>query len=96
MTLAAPRVLARLELLVERVEDQDACFGVGASAGWVDANHCIFLSAEGADAGLVDRKRRGLDRVANEDATHRRASTGRERVAALAAASWVAAGQLSA
>ena len=36
---------------------------LGANAGWVDANHCIFLSAEAADAGLVDRKRNCLDRV---------------------------------
>ena len=53
-------------LLVERVERQDARFGVGANAGRVDANHCIFLSAETANAGLVDRERNRLDRVANE------------------------------
>ena len=59
MAYTLPRVLARLKLLVERVEGQDARFGVGASAGWVDANHCIFLSAEGTDASLVDRERNG-------------------------------------
>ena len=66
MAYTLPQVFAKLKrvLLVERVESQDARFGVGASAGWVDANHCIFLSAESADAGLVDRKRNGLDRVA--------------------------------
>src|SRR5580765_4468441 len=90
MAYTLPRVLARLKLLIERVEGQNARFGVGASASWVDANHCIFLSAEGADAGLVDRKRSGEDCVASEDATHRRASTGGERVSALTAARRVA------
>ncbi len=49
--------LARLKpaLLVEGVEGLNARFGVGADAGWIDSNHCIFLRTEAADAGLVDR-----------------------------------------
>src|SRR5665811_2453441 len=73
-------------LLVERVEGQDARFGVGAHAGRVDANHCIFLSAESANARLVNRERNRLRRITYVDATHNRAGTRGERVAALAAA----------
>src|SRR5215475_10336636 len=77
-------------LLVERVEGQDARFGVGADASRVDANHCIFLSAEGANTGLVDRDRNRDNCVTNVNATSNRASTSREQVAALSAAGRVA------
>ena len=40
-------------LLVERVEGQDGRFSVRARTQWVDANHAIFLGAEGANTGLV-------------------------------------------
>jgi hypothetical protein len=39
------------------VERQDTGFGVGANAAWVDANRCILLRAESADADLIDRVR---------------------------------------
>src|SRR5450432_3353675 len=78
---------ARTSLLVERVESQSARFGVGANARWVDANHCIFLSAEAANAGLVDRKRHRHSDVAYVDAGDCSARTSRELVTALTAAS---------
>src|SRR5580765_3685869 len=85
----SPRYFAKLQLLVERVESQDARFGVGALSSRVHANHCLFLSAEAANTGLVDGDRRRLDGVANVDATSHRACTGREHVAALSAAARV-------
>jgi hypothetical protein len=68
-----PRVLARTVLLVQRVEDQNRCFGVRAGARGIDANHCIFLGAECANTGLVDRKRSRHNRITGVDATHNRA-----------------------
>src|SRR5690242_676773 len=52
-------------LLVERVECQDARFVVGANAQWIDANHSIFFRAESTDTSLVDRDRLSLNRVSN-------------------------------
>ena len=85
LRLYPSRVSPDETLLVERVEGQDARFGVGASARRVDTNHCIFLSAEAANAGLVDRKRNGNDRIAYVDATHNRARASGERISALTA-----------
>src|SRR5579872_305574 len=74
------------KLLVERVEGQDARFGIGARTGWVDANHTVFLSAEGADTSLVDRQRNCQSDVSNVDATSDRARTSRELIARLSTA----------
>jgi hypothetical protein len=41
------------QLLVKRVENQDARFGAGARSSRIDANHSIFLGAESANTGLV-------------------------------------------
>jgi hypothetical protein len=64
-------------------------FGVRASARGVDANHCIFLGAECAKTGLVDRKRSRHNRITGVDATHNRARARSGLEAALAAASEV-------
>ena len=66
------------KLLVERVEGQDARFGVGARTGWVDANHTVFLSAERANTSLVDGDRNCQGDVSNVDATSNRSGTSRE------------------
>src|SRR5258708_26629098 len=70
MTYPARVSRNQIVLLVERVEGQNARFGGGADAGWVDANDRIFLSAESANAGLVNRKRHGHGDVAYVDAAH--------------------------
>src|ERR1035438_6264990 len=67
--LYPPRVLARTVLLVQRVEGQNRRFGVRAGARGIDANHCIFLGAECANTGLVDRKRSRHNRITGVDAT---------------------------
>src|SRR6476660_9744567 len=56
-------------LLVKRVEGADTRFGVRANTRRVDANHCIFLSAEATNASLVDRDRHRVHGVADVDAT---------------------------
>jgi hypothetical protein len=65
-------------LLVERVEGQNACFRVGANASRVNPNDGVFLGAEGADTGLVDRDRNCHYGVTNVNATGDRAGTSRE------------------
>ena len=77
-------------LLVERVERQDARFGVAARTSRVDANDRIFLSAERADTSLVDRDRHSQGSVSNVQASRYRTGTRSKQVAALAAASRVA------
>jgi hypothetical protein len=57
----------RSRLLVEGIECQDARFSVGANASRVNPNYCIFLSAEPAEASLVDRDRHRLHGVADVD-----------------------------
>lgn len=65
-------------LLIQRIEALDARFGVRTSSCRVDANDCIFLSAEAADPGLVDRKRNRLHGVADVRAAGYSAGAGRE------------------
>src|ERR1035438_1508725 len=86
-----PRVLRQIKrsLLIERIEYEDARFSRGANARWVDANHCIFLSAEAADTGLVDRVRNRLHRVSHVHAADHSASARGELIATLTAASGV-------
>src|ERR1035437_8918472 len=87
MAYTLPQVLARIKraLLVKRVEGEDGRFRVRASAQGVDANHCIFLGAEAANAGLVDRKRDRLDPIAYKDTGYGGAGGGGERISTLAA-----------
>src|ERR1039458_2512346 len=80
----------RPALLVQRIEGLDAGFGGGANARRVDANHCVLLRAESANAGLVDRKRNRFGRIAYVDAARDCARASGERVAALAATRRVA------
>src|SRR5215467_10524087 len=88
--LYPPPGTCQTELLVERVEGQDARFGVRALSGCVDTNNRVFLSAEATNTGLVDRDRRSLNHVANVDAVHCGSGTSHEHVARLSAASRVA------
>src|SRR5215831_3392014 len=85
-----PQVLRQNALLVERVEAEDGRFGVGASACRIDTNHCIFLSAETANTGLVDGQRTCLNAVANQDGAGKGSRSGVERVSALSAARRIA------
>ena len=87
--LYPPPGTCRIELLVERVERQDARFGVRALTSWVDANHTVFLSAESTDTSGVDRQRSRRSRVTDIDATSSRSSSGNKRVTALTTASRV-------
>src|SRR5471030_2261411 len=57
-----------VQLLVERVENQDTRFGNRANAGRIHADHCIFFRAECANAGLVDGDRCTLDGITYVDA----------------------------
>ena len=88
--LYPPRVLCQKELLVERVEAEDARLGGRALSRRVDANDRIFLSAERADTSLVDGQRSRQNGVANVHATSLRTTRSAERIAALAAARRVA------
>jgi hypothetical protein len=65
-------------LLVERVKRQDARFSGGANASRVDANHCILLSAETTNTGLVDCDRDRLYGVTDIDCTGLCSTTGGE------------------
>jgi len=80
----------RIVLLVQRVKRKDARFGVRALSRRVDTNDSVFLSAEAANTGLVDRNWRRLNGVANVDAVDRGSRSGREHVARLSAASGIA------
>src|SRR5215475_11468617 len=88
--ITAPTQRMRIVLLVQRIERQDARFGVRALSGGVDTNDGVFFSAEAADTGLVDRDRGCLNGIANVDVVHRGSRTGREHVAGLSTASGVA------
>src|SRR6266566_1751 len=77
-------------LLVQRIEALDARFSGGAESGWVDAKQCIFLRAEGFNAGLVLRNRFPEHRIAYVEATHGGGDAAGEEISALAAVSWVA------
>src|SRR5580658_406926 len=78
------------QLLVERVEGHNARFGNRADAGRVDANHCIFLSAETANTSLVDGVRNALHGVASIHTGDDRARARGELIAALTTVSGVA------
>jgi hypothetical protein len=55
-----PRILHQIsiQLLVERVENQDARFSNRTNAERVNPNHGIFFGAEGTNSGLVNGGRR--------------------------------------
>src|SRR4051812_44276922 len=54
--------------LVQRAEDQNARFGIRTYACRIDTYDCILLSAECADARLVEDHRPRQNRVADDDA----------------------------
>src|SRR5215467_2973320 len=85
MACTSPRYFAKDVLLVKRVEAEDGRFAVGANAGRIDTNHCIFLSAETANTSLVDGQRTCLNAIANEDGAGNSARSGLERVSTLSA-----------
>src|SRR5207245_598972 len=77
-------------LLVQRIESNNARFGIGASAGRINANHCILLSAEATNAGLVDLERNTEDRISHIDGADLRASAAGEGVSAFSSVLGVA------
>jgi len=88
-----PRILRQIsiQLLVERVENQDARFSNRTNAERVNPNHGIFFGAEGTNSGLVNGGRRAFDGIAKIQARGSCASAAGELVAALTAAGRVAA-----